>query len=248
MGIPLVQVKLLSARMVGGLVVAALVFFGVLLASTDWLASAVVDRLDPGRDREITAASPILATALAATLPDRHPASQAIRAMGDRLVVALPKESPHAYRFHVVRNDTVNAFALPGGEIFVHTGLLKLTDDPDLIAAVLAHEIVHVENRHGVKTLVASMGKMALFQMVLGVFTDSTAELGATLAILKYGRDMETEADLQGARLMESAGLPRAAMVSMLNKLAEQGDGGPEWLSDHPDSARRARRVADHAH
>lgn len=245
---PLIQAQLLSPRTVGVLVAVALAVFGALFASTDWLAGAVVERLDPSRDRKITAASPILAASLAASLSNDHPTSQTIRAIGDRLVAALPGESPHDYRFRVVKNDEVNAYALPGGAVFVHTGLLQLTDDPDMIAAVLAHEIIHVENRHGVKKLVAGMGKMALFQMVFGVFTDSTAELGAALAILKYGRDMETEADLLGARLMESAGLPRAAMVSMLKKLAEHGGHGPEWLSDHPESGRRARRVADQGH
>ena len=246
--IPLIQIRLLSSRAILGLVAVAILTFGILLSGTDFLASTIVDQMAPAQDREISDASPIYQGSLNRALPPDNATSESIRAIGDKLVAALPQDTVYQYRFRVLQDDSINAFALPGGAIFVHTGLLRMTSDPEQIAAVLAHEIIHVEKRHGIKSIVALMGKITLFEMVFGIFADQTAELSATLSILKYSRDKETEADLEGAKLMESAGYPRAAMVNMLNSLAEHGSSGPAWLSDHPDSHKRARRVAGASH
>jgi len=244
-GIPLVQARLLSKPVVSIVIAAVITIFALMLGGSDYMADRLANELTPDHQRQLTLSNDEYKQFIVRALPDDHPLSRQINRLGQILVAAISPESIYQYRFHVVESDTINAFAMPGGEIFILTGLVKKFPQPERVAAVLAHEIQHVEQRHSVKRIYRAIGRSALFGMALGIFTDQSSLAAVQLSTLKHDRANETQADLLGARLLEDAGGSRQAMVDMLNELAKEGGGGPVWLSSHPDSRERARRVAD---
>ena len=153
----------------------------------------------------------------------------------------------------VFKDDTANAFALPGGKIGVHTGLLGVAETPDQLAAVLGHEVGHVIARHGnervsqalgvqlgLATASAAMGDSENRGLVLGALG-----LGAQYGVLlPYGRTQESEADTIGQRLMAEAGFdPRAAVQLWRNMEQAGGQSPPEFLSTHPSHSSRIRAL-----
>lgn len=242
--IPLVQARLLGRWLVLGLVAVVAVVFGLVWVGKGAMAEYLAEAAPPEEQRQITERHPDYRKAMAAALPDDHPLAGAVTDIGQRLVGTIPGGTPFRYRFHVVDRDEINAFAMPGGEIFVMTGLLRQFPDPGQVAAVLAHEIQHVERRHATKKLLESLGSSVLFGLVLGVFNDDSLYSAVKLTTLSYSRGNETEADLLGRDLLEAAGYSRQSMVAMLMGLAAlEARKPPEWLSSHPDSRERARRV-----
>ena len=243
--IPLVQGRLLSRPAIFGLTLAVLLIFLVLLSGTDQMADVAV-RLTPFADeRRLSEADEGVRKAMQASLPPEQPLAREVNAIGQRLVSAIPGGTPFAYRFHVLPGSDVNAFCRARWRTCSSTkGIIQLAGSRERVAAVLAHEIQHVEQRHGLRSLYRSAGRMAMFSMVLGLFGDQSAGLLTQLSGLKHSRELETEADLRGLKLLHSAGYPREAMVTMLETLALQGNSAPTWLSSHPDSAQRARAVA----
>jgi hypothetical protein len=167
---------------------------------------------------------------------------EAVQVMVDRL-------APHRsladaeFRFRIVDNDLVNAFALPGGHIVVFTGLLETAETPEEVAGVLAHEIAHVTQRHGIRQVVKAAGLTAVIGITLG---DLSGLESLIVEVLQngYGRDAESEADAEGVRMMVAARLDPRGLARFFERLdAEQEVEIPEWLSTHPDSLARASRV-----
>lgn len=242
--VPLVQARLLGKSLVLSLIIGVAVTFVGLLAGSGVLADHLAESVSPEQQHQLTLDNDGFQQAMEHVLPEGHPLVQSVSQIGDRLVRAVAPHTAYQYRFHVVENDEVNAFAMPGGEIFVQTGLLRRFPVEAQIAAVLAHEIQHVEQRHATKRLYRAIGSAALWGMAVGVFTDRSSVAAVQLTALKYSRANETEADLRGAQIMEAAGYPRQAMVDMLKGLAAmEGSTPPAWLSSHPDTKERARRV-----
>ncbi|HRI69239.1 MAG TPA: M48 family metallopeptidase [Polyangium sp.] len=152
-----------------------------------------------------------------------------------------------APRVTVLKDEQVNAFALPGGEMFVLTGLLERTkgDDAEL-RGVLAHEIGHAVKRHGVRSLVRNgiFGLVIIF--VTGDLNDITTTLiaGASqLDSLSYSRSMEEEADAFGVDLLARCHEDPEGLARFLESLEKQPV--PEFLSTHPDSAERAKAIRE---
>jgi predicted Zn-dependent protease len=173
--------------------------------------------------------------------------AEAVDAVSRRLQAAL-EGSPYRYRVSVVRSDLVNAGALPGGRIFVFTGLLKRCESADEFAAVLAHEMMHVERRHGMKNL-GRQAAIGTFLALLGSPDSLGLALGTQAAGLKYQRGDEEEADEGGLRLMAKAGFDAREAAAFFEKIGRQEGGRrlPEYLSTHPDPAGRARRLEEMA-
>ena len=155
------------------------------------------------------------------------------------------------YRFHLADDKLVNAFALPGGDIVVHRGLLRATRSADELAGVLAHEIQHVKLRHSLKGMIRSAGLGIVLSALMG---DPGATLSGQAAdrllTLKFSRDAEREADDRGFALLVERGIEPKGMVDFFATLAKQQDGAPPaLLSTHPASAERqaalAARLAD---
>jgi hypothetical protein len=188
-------------------------------------------------------------------LPADHPASKYIASLGQKLAASAPGYK-FPYTFKVVREKSVNAFALPGGPIYVHTGLIELATESEL-AGVMGHEISHVVMRHSTRQASRQMKAqlpLAILGGVLGATVGgavgSLAQMGMSITagsvLMKYSRDAETEADMVGAQIMYDAGYDPQAVVSFFNKLRAQGGsrGGPQFLSSHPDPGDRAKNIS----
>jgi predicted Zn-dependent protease len=178
-----------------------------------------------------------------------------VRAVGEGLAGSAPGEH-FPYEFHVLDVREINAFALPGGIVFVNRGTLEAVHDEGELAGVMAHEISHVALRHGTsqmsKAYVAKRG-IDIFRTIFGrrnEDADSVAEalggLGLNTLFLRFSREAETEADLVGARMLAARGYDPIEMSRFFDTLrAAETDHVPEFFSDHPDTGDRARAVAD---
>ena len=179
--------------------------------------------------------------------------------VGDRLAAAIPSEFQHAefqYSFKVVNAKEINAFALPGGPMYVNTGMIAAAKTEDEMAGVMAHEISHVALRHGT----AQVTKAQKYQMLSGILgmggqivggpLGQAAQMGAQgvgVYILKFSREYETEADLLGSRIMAQAGYDPRQLANMFQTIEAQGGGGGGWFSSHPSSKDRYARINQEA-
>ncbi len=174
--------------------------------------------------------------------------------IGRRLVSQPQADSQNfPYSFTLVNDKTVNAFALPGGPTFVHTGLILDAENESQLAGVLAHEISHVALRHGTQQASKAMPVQLVASLLGGAVGGGTAlgqlsrmgiAFGANSVLLKYSRTAEKQADLLGAQIMAGAGYNPIEMARFFEKLeAEGGSRGPQFLSDHPNPGNRVRDV-----
>jgi beta-barrel assembly-enhancing protease len=158
------------------------------------------------------------------------------------------------YQFQVVATKDINAFALPGGFVFINAGTIAAAKNEGELAGVMAHEIAHVALRHGTsqasKAYLAKAGLDILSGIAggrntdLGQVIESIGGAGANAIFLKFGRTAETEADVEGARMMAESGYDPRDMVSFFKTLEEQGGQQvPEFLSDHPNPGNRAALI-----
>jgi predicted Zn-dependent protease len=152
------------------------------------------------------------------------------------------------WQFAVVNSSQVNAFAVPGGYIYITQGLLFRLSNEAQLAGVLAHEATHISHRHSVKQMEsakAMQGVSFAAGVVGGLFgvggVGSATSLVASLSLMKYGRDQEKDADLTGLLFMTQAGYNPQGMVQMMQTLqaSSGGKGPPQFLSSHPDPGNR---------
>jgi predicted Zn-dependent protease len=179
-------------------------------------------------------------------------AREAVRRVGAKVVAkSSASRTPYQFSFHLLADaKTVNAFALPGGQIFITQALLRLLEREDELAAVLGHEVGHVLARHSAEHL----AKQQLTQRIIGAVavgsgydTAQLAQLAGSLINMKHGRDDEIEADSLGLRLVREAGYDPRWMISVMQKL-EKASGGsrqPEFASTHPSPANRIQRIRE---
>lgn len=176
-----------------------------------------------------------------------------VRALGAKLAAKAPGYS-FPYQFAVVASKEINAFALPGGFVFVNAGALAAAKNEGEIAGVIAHEISHVALRHGTnqasKAYLAQAGLDILRNIAggadadLGHVVDSIGGAGANMLFLKFGRTAETQADLEGAHMMANAGYDPRDMANFFKTLqAQGGQRTPQLLSDHPDPGNRVAAI-----
>jgi beta-barrel assembly-enhancing protease len=178
--------------------------------------------------------------------------------VGRRLVSAIPPEFRHPefrYTFDVINQKEINAFALPGGPMFLNRGMIESSANEAEMAGVMAHEISHVALRHG--TAQATKGEKfqigAVAGQILGAIVGGTAgsviaqgsQFGLGAYFLKYGREYERQADLLGAQIMARAGYEPRHMANMFKTIEKEsgGRGGPEWLSSHPNPGNRYEAI-----
>lgn len=173
------------------------------------------------------------------------PAVAAVEEMTRRLAGQIPN-NPYRFDVTVVKSDVVNAFALPGGNVVVFTGLMKKAERPEEVAGVLAHELNHVLQRHGLERIVKQLGFIAVASIIFGNqqgLGQMMKQLGVELMTLKFGRAQETEADLTGLQLLYRAKIDPSGMITFFERLAEKDEGRVELLSTHPMSGSRAERL-----
>lgn len=245
---PVMQVALLPRWAVAAIVGGVVLFVALMFAGSGWLADMAA-RNTP-IEHEHTIVDKFLASEYGvkikeAALPEEHPYVQLVRRIGQDLLHAQPDKVGFNYTYMVVQRDEANAFATPGGLVVVFTGLIKTMKSPEQLAAVIAHEIQHVEHHHGLRKQYRSLGTAALVGMIFGVAQDMGTLITAKLVNLKYSRSFEEEADIEGAKLLARVGVSPKVMVDMLDKLGQQESGwSPSIINDHPSSEKRSSKVA----
>ncbi|MEP7271065.1 MAG: M48 family metallopeptidase [Acidobacteriota bacterium] len=188
-------------------------------------------------------------------------ANSYLEGVGARLAEAIPPQFQHPefdYYFKVVDAKEINAFALPGGPMYVNTGMIAAAKREGEMAGVMAHEIAHVALRHGTaqatkaapyQTL-GAIGQIggAILGGALGGILGQGSQLGVGVYMLKFSREYETEADILGAQILARAGYDPRDLAAMFRTIEEQGaKGGPEFLSSHPSPANRYQRIEQEA-
>lgn len=179
----------------------------------------------------------------------------AIKTIGNKLVQSTQAaQSPYRFDFHVLADpQTVNAFALPGGQIFITVGLLKRLENEHQIAGVLGHEIGHVINRHSAE----HMSKQGLLQGIVqgvavgtsdgGMGTTQIAQYVGSIVNMKFGRDDELESDKYGLHYMYEAGFQPEQMIRVMEILNEASGGQrqSEFASSHPSPENRITKIKE---
>lgn len=164
-----------------------------------------------------------------------HPDAQAyVEAVAAPLIEAL-EDRRFEFTFAVVEASSINAFALPGGYIVVHHGLLQAAESGAEVAAVLAHEIHHVTQRHGfTRILRQASGYMAIGAVLGWLDVGALTVLATNLVSSGYERDQERESNRLGRALMVSARIDPEGMATFFERMRAEGRGGATWLSSHP--------------
>ena len=176
------------------------------------------------------------------------------QAAAERLVRKLrPKDSPYDYSVRVIDNPDVNAFTLPDGRIYIFSGFFTAAKNRGELAGVLAHEIAHVEKRHGIQQLIRGAGILFFTKLVIGsgfdvmTFAENLSELSGMALVLKYSREAEDEADSDAVAILGRAGMRADGLVSFLEKNASPKNGivVPVYLSTHPASEERVKAIKE---
>lgn len=228
---------------IGGIVLAlALLVWGAL-----WLAAALAGPL-----ASLVPPSVEVALGEAAWSQVAPPSARCTNPEPERYVetIAAPllehvDAEGYTFEFTVVDRPEVNAFALPGGFVTVHMGLLDEAETGEEVAAVLAHEIAHVTERHGLRRILRQVGGATLIGLLTG-WADVGVLVGVAEDVLStaYDRDQERDADAVGRRLLVAAGIDPSGMATFFRRLEAQGPNGPAFLSTHPDPGERAEAAA----
>jgi beta-barrel assembly-enhancing protease len=184
-------------------------------------------------------------------LPDSSPLTQYVRQIGQKLQGAIPAQYSWPYQFHVIPQKEINAFALPGGPIFVNVGTIQSADNEAELVGVIAHEMSHIYMQHSAKqapkqewaNIIGALG--GLFGgSTIGNLARLGIQFGAGSLLMRYSRKDESQADEVGAIMMYKAGYNAQAMADFFEKLEKQGGGGgPQFLSDHPNPGNRTEAI-----
>ncbi len=154
--------------------------------------------------------------------------------------------APHAalaglkFEITVIDSPDVNAFCLPGGKMVIFTGLLRAARTPEEVAGVVSHEMAHATLRHGLQSAVRSAGVVIAAELLIGDAAGLVAlgaELGKQAALTSYSREQETEADVEGVRMLHGAAIDPLSLAEFFEQLKEQGQDVPAaiaWISTHP--------------
>ncbi len=183
--------------------------------------------------------------------PGRRCADPRRDAALDEIVARLAAAGPgsaYTFRTTVVDEPAVNAFAVPGGNLIIHLGLLQATQTPAELAGVLAHEMQHVRHRHGTKALFREISMRALLSLLVGDAggLGQALETAGTLGELRYRRQDEETADRDGMDLIQAARIDPNGMVSFLRRLSQEESGAPRsqaYLSTHPLTGERIKQL-----
>jgi predicted Zn-dependent protease len=186
--------------------------------------------------------------------------------LGDRLVAAAPpslKESVYEYSFTPVNLKEINAFALPGGPMFVNRGMFDAAASEGEVVGVMAHELSHVLLRHGTANMSKAQNPWLQLGQIAGIVGGAAvggaagsviaqgSQFGLGTVLLRYSRDFEKQADLLGAQTMARAGYDPRSLARMFETIEREskssGGSGPQWMSSHPDPGNRSQYITREA-
>lgn len=201
--------------------------------------------------------APQMAREMGGEMPASDPRTEEVQKMGRFLVDhTVAKDSPWKFQFHLLAdNKTINAFALPGGQIFITMGLLNKLQTEAQLAGVLSHEMGHVIERHSAQQMATSQFGQLLTLAVGTAASDQSNSAYQIAAVvnqamqLRYSRGDELEADTWGLKLMEAAGFNPKAMIEVMTilKSASPGEGrGPDMFQTHPNPDLRIKQIKEY--
>lgn len=192
-------------------------------------------------------------------LPESDPLSRYVAELGAKLALHTPGGAlAWPYSFHVVASPEINAFALPGGAMFVNVGAIQAADTESQLAGVMAHELSHVVMRHATCNITKEQKKSTWFslgaiasQILLGTGAAGSAAVSGIglwqgMDFLHMSREDEMQADLMGTNILYQAGYDPRGLAQIFEIIeSKMGSGGAQWLSDHPNPGNRTRYVMD---
>jgi Zn-dependent protease with chaperone function len=190
--------------------------------------------------------------------------SSYLKKLGDRLVAVAPPElnqSVYEYSFTPVNVKEINAFALPGGPMFVNRGMFDAASEEGEVVGVMAHELSHVLLRHGTANMTKANNPWLQLGQIAGVVGGAMvggaagsaiaqgSQVGLGSILLRYSRDFEKQADLLGAQMMARAGYDPRSLAHMFETIEKQSKGGsgPQWMSSHPNPGNRTAYISQEA-
>jgi predicted Zn-dependent protease len=175
-----------------------------------------------------------------------------LRGIVDRILnsgkVTYRKEFP--WRVKIIQNDTtLNAFCVPGGYIYVYTGLIKYLDTEDQLAGVLGHEIAHADKRHSTRQMTTQYGQQLVLDVVLGRNQGALTKMAQSLLGLRYSRSHENEADQYSVEYLCGTPYRSDGAAGFFQKMldSKQGGGTPQFLSTHPNPQNRVQQITNKA-
>lgn len=240
-----------------GLAIASLVVISLLLAfvialvaARGWIVEKIADRIPVSWETKMGEQfySQIQSEGKLVADADR---SNRVAAITRPLLEAVG-ETGYTFRFHIVNDTNINAFAVPGGHIFIHTGLLAAADTPEEIAGVLGHEIAHITERHGFRSIINAAGLYLIVQFLFGDMSGLAAVLADGSQLLlrqRYSRDFERQADDAGWQYLIKANIDPRGMIRFFDRLKKEEQKHPQLrgslqlLNTHPASDERMKRL-----
>lgn len=224
-----------------------------------WAAQTVPQLPDPGRtglDRQQQEKLGLQAMGEVykqmPVLPDSSPVTRYVQQLGNKLARVIPPDRSWPYQFHVIQASDINAFALPGGPIFVNIGTIQAADNEAELAGVMAHEMSHIYMQHSAKQapkaawagIISGLAGAVLGQSAAGSMARMGIQFGAGTLLMKYSRKDEAQADAVGAIIAYDAGYDPQSLADFFTKLEQRyGQGGPQFLSDHPNPGNREAAI-----
>lgn len=238
------ELGLIVRLSIAGLGLAALVFLGVPMAARPLALHtppALEARFGANMDRQLSIAF--------RSCPTSSPGAVLLKELGARLGAA--SDTPFTIKVRAVRAPFVNAFALPGGTILITSELIAQARSPDELAAVLAHEIAHVERRHAMQAAWRAMGAGLLLDAIVGGGSGAGQQLivlAGGFADHRFSRALEAEADERAIQLLRAENISTQGMADFFGRLANRNDDprlrkAAEWFQTHPDTADRADKA-----
>jgi Zn-dependent protease with chaperone function len=182
-------------------------------------------------------------------------ATDYVSLLGNTIVANAPNENKFPFTFKIVNDRAINAFALPGGPVYINRGAIEAADNEAQLAGIIGHEVAHVLLRHGMAMSIKAESAQGFLGVLGGVLgTNSSGKtagavgaLGANSYLLHNSREAETQADLMGAQILYDNGYDPFAMALFFDKLAKdhQDSKTEQWFSDHPIPENRITKVSE---
>lgn len=232
-----------------------LIFVSVALLNSIGSAASFLDNISLGLERNIGQSNYETVIREKRVVQLAQPQAARVGNLFRSLVNACGRSRELHFTLTVLQDDGVNAFALPGGYVFVNTGLLNYVKSDGELAGVLGHEIAHIDRKHGMRAVYRSVGFSALIAFLSGNGRNledreqirRLAAVSMNLAQLGYSREAEYEADRLGVQLMESAGYDKRALLRFWSRLAAAADSKtPAFMTmfaTHPLTRERIKRI-----
>ena len=228
-----------SAMVITGIVIALMI--GLWLMK-DKMVEKIANSIPPSQEQKISEEM------RKAALVDKHIISDSLIILKLKLIteplVKAVNDTQFKFSFTIIEDESLNAFALPGGAVIIHSGLLQKAQSAEEVAGVLAHEISHVTKRHHLRGIISNFGLFFILRGLIGDIAGISADIataGAALSSLKYSRDYEREADDNGFKLLQIAHIPSQGMIDFFYTMSKEAPdlGDASFLSTHPATKER---------